>query len=96
MERTLDLAFDTVQRFDTIPNVRRLFRTRHWRRGRDSNPRYGFPHTHFPGVRLQPLGHPSVARLTRSAGEGDSTARHAGASSPRLRGQVEATSSKRQ
>src|SRR5271170_1916400 len=30
-----------------------------WRRGRDSNPRYGFPHTHFPGVRLQPLGHPS-------------------------------------
>ena len=33
----------------------------HWRRGRDSNPRYGFPHTHFPGVRLQPLGHPSAA-----------------------------------
>lgn len=32
-----------------------------WRRGRDSNPRYGFPHTHFPGVRLQPLGHPSAA-----------------------------------
>src|SRR3954464_14674933 len=30
-----------------------------WRRGRDSNPRYGFPYTHFPGVRLQPLGHPS-------------------------------------
>ena len=26
-----------------------------WRRERDSNPRYGFPHTHFPGVRLQPL-----------------------------------------
>ena len=33
----------------------------YWRRGRDSNPRYGFPHTHFPGVRLQPLGHPSAA-----------------------------------
>ncbi len=32
-----------------------------WRRERDSNPRYGFPYTHFPGVRLQPLGHPSVA-----------------------------------
>jgi hypothetical protein len=82
MERTLDLAFDTVQRFDTIPNVRRPFRTRHWRRGRDSNPRYGFPHTHFPGVRLQPLGHPSVARArpgTRA--EGDSTGRYAGASS---------------
>ena len=31
-----------------------------WRRRRDSNPRYGFPHTHFPGVRLQPLGHPSA------------------------------------
>lgn len=31
-----------------------------WRRERDSNPRYGFPYTHFPGVRLQPLGHPSV------------------------------------
>ena len=33
-----------------------------WRRGRDSNPRYGFPYTHFPGVRLQPLGHPSASR----------------------------------
>ena len=32
-----------------------------WRRERDSNPRYGFPYTHFPGVRLQPLGHPSAA-----------------------------------
>ena len=29
-------------------------------RGRDSNPRYGFPYTHFPGVLLQPLGHLSV------------------------------------
>jgi hypothetical protein len=36
------------------------YSTFHWRRGRDSNPRYGFPHTHFPGVRLQPLGHPSM------------------------------------
>ena len=25
------------------------------RRLRDSNPRYGFPYTHFPGVPLQPL-----------------------------------------
>ena len=33
-----------------------------WRREWDSNPRYGFtPHTHFPGVRLQPLGHLSSA-----------------------------------
>ncbi len=30
-----------------------------WRRGRDSNPRDGYPPTHFPGVRLRPLGHPS-------------------------------------
>src|ERR1700704_6140052 len=35
-----------------------------WRRERDSNPRYGFPYTRSPGVRLQPLGHPSV-RLPR-------------------------------
>lgn len=39
-----------------------------WRRERDSNPRYGFPYTHFPGVRLQPLGHLSVAPvMTASA-----------------------------
>ena len=30
-----------------------------WRRERDSNPRYGFPHTRTPSVRLRPLGHPS-------------------------------------
>ncbi len=29
------------------------------RTGRDSNPRYAFTHTHFPGVHLKPLGHPS-------------------------------------
>ena len=47
-----------------------------WRRERDSNPRYGYPHTRFPSVRLQPLGHPSAAadisevgsRLQRLAG----------------------------
>jgi hypothetical protein len=33
-----------------------------WRREWDSNPRYGFPYTRFPSVRLKPLGHPS-ARL---------------------------------
>ena len=32
-----------------------------WRRERDSNPRYGFPYTRFPSVRLQPLGHLSSA-----------------------------------
>ena len=41
-----------------------------WRRERDSNPRYGFPYTHFPGVRLQPLGHPSTEarRYSRTCG----------------------------
>ena len=28
-----------------------------WRRERDSNPRYRFQYTRFPGVLLQPLGH---------------------------------------
>src|SRR5213593_322133 len=28
-----------------------------WRREWDSNPRYGFPYTRFPSVRLKPLGH---------------------------------------
>jgi hypothetical protein len=28
-----------------------------WRRGWDSNPRYGFPYTRFPSERLKPLGH---------------------------------------
>lgn len=37
-----------------------------WRRERDSNPRYSFPYTRFPGVRLRPLGHPSgAAQATR-------------------------------
>jgi len=35
-----------------------------WRREGDSNPRYGSPYTHFPGVRLQPLGHLSVLALS--------------------------------
>lgn len=26
-------------------------------RGRDSNPRCSYPHTNFPGLLLQPLGH---------------------------------------
>ncbi len=28
-----------------------------WRRGRDSNPRWSYPHTRFPSVLLRPLGH---------------------------------------
>ena len=41
-----------------------------WRRDRDSNPGYGLPYTHFPGVRLRPLGHLSVAgRLSETLGK---------------------------
>jgi hypothetical protein len=36
-----------------------------WRREWDSNPRYGFPYTRFPSVRLKPLGHPSPPRHQR-------------------------------
>ncbi len=36
---------------------------RKWRRDRDSNPGDGFPPTHFPGVRLRPLGHLSVSAI---------------------------------
>src|SRR5689334_13476437 len=32
----------------------------YWRREWDSNPRYGFPYTRFPSVRLKPLGHLSA------------------------------------
>lgn len=39
-----------------------------WRTERDSNPRYGCPYTRVPGVRLQPLGHLSVASVTRLSG----------------------------
>ena len=35
-----------------------------WRRDRDSNPGDGLPPTHFPGVRLRPLGHLSVGCVT--------------------------------
>src|SRR3954470_14849757 len=35
------------------------------RREWDSNPRYGFPHTRFPSVRLKPLGHLSGAPLLK-------------------------------
>ena len=39
-----------------------LFLLRYWRRGRDSNPRWGLAHTPLAGERLQPLGHLSVAQ----------------------------------
>ena len=34
-----------------------------WRRGRDSNPRWGLTHTPLAGERLQPLGHLSGKRI---------------------------------
>src|SRR5438477_6234376 len=37
-----------------------------WRREWDSNPRYGFPYTRFPSVRLQPLGHLSHQPILRA------------------------------
>src|SRR3954469_19007533 len=40
-------------------------RLRNWRREWDSNPRYGFPHTRFPSVRLKPLGHLSGGPLLK-------------------------------
>ncbi|CCD99583.1 hypothetical protein BRAS3809_2780020 [Bradyrhizobium sp. STM 3809] len=39
-----------------------------WRREWDSNPRYGFPHTRFPSVRLKPLGHLSGGPLLAGSG----------------------------
>ena len=38
-----------------------------WRRERDSNPRYGHPHTRFPSVLLKPLGHLSIWHSYSSA-----------------------------
>jgi hypothetical protein len=40
----------------------------YWRTGRDSNPRTAFTVTHFPGVRLQPLGHLSALEKGRYTG----------------------------
>jgi DNA-binding transcriptional LysR family regulator len=40
-----------------------------WRREWDSNPRYGFPHTRFPSVRLKPLGHLSGCPLLKCHGD---------------------------
>jgi hypothetical protein len=44
------------------------FRGGKWRRDRDSNPGDGLPPTHFPGVRLRPLGHLSLAMLLAGPG----------------------------
>ncbi len=38
------------------------------RRGRDSNPRYGYPYTRFPSVLLRPLGHLSTHATGEAVG----------------------------
>ena len=38
-----------------------------WRRGWDSNPRYGLPHAGFQDRCLKPLGHPSSGKSARNA-----------------------------
>jgi hypothetical protein len=43
----------------------KIWRLNGWRREWDSNPRYGFPHTRFPSVRLKPLGHLSGGLLLK-------------------------------
>ena len=57
----VDVGVDSATYFGKLSNCcLRTISHFYWRRGRDSNPRYGFPYTHFPGVRLRPLGHPST------------------------------------
>ena len=41
-------------------DIKQLLKSSKWRTDRDSNPGDGHPPTHFPGVRLRPLGHLSV------------------------------------
>ena len=43
--------------FGIVEDGRLAHKIVQWRREWDSNPRYGFPHTRFPSVRLKPLGH---------------------------------------
>jgi hypothetical protein len=50
--------------------------TIYWRRKWDSNPRYGFPHTRFPSVRLKPLGHLSGAPSLQGGAGGGSPGCH--------------------
>ena|ERR1041385_4378933 len=52
--------------FARLAGPRESWPQRHWRREWDSNPRYGFPHTRFPSVRLKPLGHLSRCPLLKA------------------------------
>jgi hypothetical protein len=51
---------------ERVPLKRRMQSVERWRREWDSNPRYGFPYTRFPSVRLKPLGHPSGTVAARA------------------------------
>ena len=55
-----------------------------WRREWDSNPRYGFPHTRFPSVRLKPLGHLSGCPLLKGQDAFCKGARAGGRKFPQL------------
>jgi len=59
--RGYELCLATSQLIEHLAQGAALSASR-WRREWDSNPRYGFPYTRFPSVRLQPLGHPSAKR----------------------------------
>lgn len=59
-----------------------------WRKRRDSNPRYAFTYTHFPGVRLKPLGHPSAGGgpyISRRTGLPPEFGAHYSQSAPRFK-----------
>ena len=57
------IFWHTAWHTERLKSVKLLFYiNKKWRTVRDSNPRDGFPPTHFPGVRLRPLGQLSSRR----------------------------------
>ena len=52
--------------------LERLAMLPEWRRGWDSNPRYGYPHGGFQDRCLKPLGHPSVRMVEQTTTAEDS------------------------
>ena len=59
---------DTVARDpgSLLPAPAVAVRANNWRRGRDSNPRYGCPYTRFPSVLFRPLRHLSAISISRA------------------------------
>src|SRR5882724_6052555 len=53
-------------------------KTKKWRRGWDSNPRYGFPYARFRGEYFQPLSHLSAVSKSRLTDESAKRQRRAG------------------